>query len=405
LIVLASLAAIGQPPANAAEPTKPTLAFNGYGTLGIVHSSEGRADFIGGSLLKRGAGHSSSWSAEVDSRLGAQLEATFNAKLAAVVQVIAEQQADGTYTPHLEWANVSYQLTSHALVRLGRTVSPTFMISDYRKVGYVNPWVRPPPEVYGMNPITTSDGVDAVYDLRLGDYATTFQASYGQVDVKLRDGLVKARNSWGVRALVERGAGKVHLSFHQAEVAIDRFNTLFDAFRQFGPQGVALAERYDADGRNVQFASTGVSYDPGRWFVMGEWANFRSHSAAGDRTGWYVSAGIRRGALAPYMTYAESSADSNRSDAGLAAAAYPEASAPTIAGLNGALNVILGALPVQRTVSIGARWDFRANFDLKIQLDHTRLGRGSSGELVNLQPGFRPGGDFDLISCALDFVF
>jgi hypothetical protein len=105
------------------------------------------------------------------------------------------------------------------------------------------------------------------------------------------------------------------------------------------------------------------------------------------------------------MTYAESSADSNRSDAGLAASAYPEASAPTIAGLNGALNVILSALPVQRTVSIGARWDFRANFDLKIQLDHTRLGQGSPGQLANLQSGFRPGGDFDLISFALDFVF
>ena len=74
-------------------------------------------------------------------------------------------------------------------------------------------------------------------------------------------------------------------------------------------------------------------------------------------------------------------------------------------GLNAALNAILGSIPVQSTTSAGVRWDFIKNVDLKLQYDHTRLGEGSPGLLINLQPGFRPGGTVDLFSAAIDFIW
>jgi hypothetical protein len=51
------------------------------------------------------------------------------------------------------------------------------------------------------------------------------------------------------------------------------------------------------------------------------------------------------------------------------------------------------------------RWDFTKNFDFKLQCDHTRLGPGSPGTLINTQPGFRPGGTLNLFSATVDFVF
>jgi hypothetical protein len=60
---------------------------------------------------------------------------------------------------------------------------------------------------------------------------------------------------------------------------------------------------------------------------------------------------------------------------------------------------------VQKTVSIGGRWDFARNAALKLQLDRTHLGAGSSGALINVQPGFQPGGKFTVFSAAIDFVF
>jgi hypothetical protein len=81
------------------------------------------------------------------------------------------------------------------------------------------------------------------------------------------------------------------------------------------------------------------------------------------------------------------------------------AAAGFAAGLNAALGSLLEAIAVQRTVSAGMRWDFVENFDLKLQFDHTRLGAQSDGTLVNIQPGFHPGGTVNLFSANVDFVF
>jgi hypothetical protein len=74
-------------------------------------------------------------------------------------------------------------------------------------------------------------------------------------------------------------------------------------------------------------------------------------------------------------------------------------------GLNAALNAILSTKRVRSTISAGVRWDFVKNADLKLQLDHTRIGAGSTGELSNTQPDFQLGSRFNLLSITVDFVF
>jgi len=147
-----------------------------------------------------------------------------------------------------------------------------------------------------------------------------------------------------------------------------------------------------------------VSYDPGAWFVMGEWGHIDSHSSIGNKTGWYASGGYRFGKFTPYVTYAQATAD-NLSDPGLTVSALPPFLVAPASGLNAALNSILSTKPVQNTVSVGGRWDFMKNTDLKLQFDHTRIGAGSSGVLSNLQPGFQLGGNVTVFSATIDFVF
>jgi len=65
----------------------------------------------------------------------------------------------------------------------------------------------------------------------------------------------------------------------------------------------------------------------------------------------------------------------------------------------------LSAKPVQNTISIGVRWDFMKNTDLKLQFDHTSIGDGSIGMLSNTQPGFQLGGKVNMLSATVDFVF
>jgi hypothetical protein len=188
-------------------------------------------------------------------------------------------------------------------------------------------------------------------------------------------------------------------------VTVDSLISLFDAFRQFGPEGMAISSRYNADGALFQFLGVGALYDPGPWFVAAEWGTRNTHSAIGDRTAWYAGAGCRFGKLTPYALYSQAEADGAVSDPGLTLSAFPPARAAVAATLNAALNRVLARNPVQETVAGGVRWDFAESVDLKVQFDRSRLGTTSHGTLGNVQPGFKPGGSYNLVSIAVDFVF
>src|ERR1700722_15366322 len=77
----------------ASDDTNPSMfSFSAFGTLGVVHSSEDRADFTASPLAPDGPGFTDAWSPDVDSRLGAQVMARFTAQLSAMLQVVSEQR-------------------------------------------------------------------------------------------------------------------------------------------------------------------------------------------------------------------------------------------------------------------------------------------------------------------------
>jgi hypothetical protein len=171
-----------------------------------------------------------------------------------------------------------------------------------------------------------------------------------------------------------------------------------------GPRGVAIADRYDVKDSLLTFVGIGASYDPGQWFLMGEWKKVNSRSLLGAKAGWYVSAGVRVSSFTPYFVYGQARAD-NLSDPGLTVSSLPPFLAGAATSLNALLNATLSTKPVQNTISVGGRWDFMKNADVKLQYDRTRFGAGASGELFNLQPGYQPGGTVGVFSATIDFVF
>jgi hypothetical protein len=381
---------------------------SGFGTFGVTHSTGGLADFTGGVFERNGAGYTRAWSPGVDSRIGAQLTANFTPRFSAILQGVAQQNSDGSYTPHLEWANLKYAFTADASVRAGRIVLPSLLFSDSRAIGYTYPQLRPPVEVYSIVPVTSSDGVDASYRLHFGNTANTIVASFGSTRFGVPGfGTLGARRAWVIADTVESGAATVHLAYEQAAVVgyPASVKALFAAFENFGPQGELLSAKYDPEGRLAQIVTLGAMYDPGDWFVMAEALKRSTHSFAGASTAWYVSGGDRVGAYTPYLTYAQLRSNSNRSDPGLTVGNLPPSLAAPATLLNAGLNSTLALIQVQSTVSVGARWDFIKNVDLTVQLSHTHLGAGSAGLLVNTQPGFQPGSAFNLVSVTLDFVW
>ncbi|WP_347332415.1 porin [Marinimicrobium locisalis] len=397
LYSITGLLALGLPPSTLAEA--PSWNINGFGTLGVVHSDEDQADFTSGLLAEEGAGYSDSWSAKVDSKVGVQLSSNFTPKFKAVLQLTSEQGHDGSFDPEVEWANVSYNVTPDFTVRVGRTVLPTFMASEYRKVGYAMPTVRPAEEVYDLVPITNSDGIDIIYQKRFDEVTNTLHLLYGQKSTDLPDGFeLDADNAITLANTLEWRETTLFASYSQADLTTDVLAPFFDSFRAFGPQGEKLADYFDLNDTTLRVVSLGGRYDPGDWFVTGEWANSRSRSFIGEHRGWYLTGGVRINALTPYLTVADLRAKGELSHPGLP---IPQAE-PLNQGLN---QLLYGNTSDQGRVAMGLRWDFTPDMALKIQYDRLNLRRGTRGVLSNTQPGFEGDDPVSLFSATVDFVF
>lgn len=390
--------------AHADDGAAPIFSFSGFGTLGAVHSNEPLADFTSAATKPVGAGFSGSWSGEVDSLIAGQVTARFTPRLTAVLQVIAEQNYEHSFRPQVEWANIRYQVTPDFDIRAGRTVLPFLMHADTHKIGYAIPWVRPPTEVYEVVSVTSIEGIDATYRLAMGGGVNTFQVNAGGDDSKYPGATAKARNLVSFVDLYERGFATARFSIGRADITVAALDPLMDAFQQFGPEGEAIADKYRLHDRPVLFLGVGAGYDPGPWFVMGEWVRIKGESILGTKSAWYGSAGVRIGPFAPYLIYARSKAD-NLFDPGLTVSALPPQLAGPAMALNEALNSNLNTKAVQQTISAGVRWDLMSKAALKVQYDQVRVGAGSFGSFSNIQPGFRPGARVNLFSATFSFIF
>jgi hypothetical protein len=323
-----------------------------------------------------------------------------------VLQVISEQSVDNSYAPAVEWANIKYQATTDLSVRVGRIALPLLLAADSRKASYAFPWVRTPVELYGAVPISNSDGIDVNYRWNVGPVKNMTQALVGKTSFKLIDAPpAKVKNMAGLSNTLDYGALRVCASVLTLDLTFDAAGPLFDGLRQFGAQGIALADKYDAHHKRVNVIGIGASYDPGTWFVTAELARVRIKSFLGDRTGLYVSSGYRFGNLTPYVTYAHTRDNSNRSDTGLSLAALPPAAKGAATMLNAGLTQLLGVVAVQQSLIAGARWEVAPNIALKLQYDRVLPQAGSAGTLINVQPGFRSGVAINVVSAALDFVY
>ncbi|PQO98714.1 hypothetical protein C5614_11635 [Massilia phosphatilytica] len=355
---------------SAAEEDQTMFSFGGFGSLGVVHSNESKADFTGNLSQPNGAGFTRKWSSDVDSRIGGQVDARFTSQLSAVLQVIAEQQWDNSYMPKVEWANVKYAFTPDFNVRAGRIALPNFLFSDSRKVGYTTVWVRPPQEVYQRVPIANNDGLDATYRFHIGKVNNSITAYVGRTRLKfpaqrLPGNLIKAPHLAGVVDTVKYGDLSLQAAYMRAKLEVPSLAAI----------PVPAISSLAGDSL-VHFRQLGAIYDPGKWFVTGEWVKTRA-DLFGKRTAWYVTGGWRIDKFTPYVTYASQEEDTP---------------------------ALVGSASGQKNASTGVRWDVVDNVDVKLQYDRINRAARPSDMLLPV-PGFQPGGKIGVFSAVVDFTF
>ncbi|WP_137939962.1 hypothetical protein [Chitinivorax sp. B] len=377
----------------------------GFGTVGVVHSSTDKADYRTGLNQPNGAGYSHNWDFGVDSKLGVQADMKANEMLSATIQVISERRYDKTFKPVLEWANAKLQATQDLAFHAGRIALPVYMVSDYRKVGYANPWVRPPTEVYFQVPFSHLDGGDAVYRLNTGNVSTTFQAYGGRAKDKIPSSLgmneAEGRRTLGLNITTEINSLTLRVGYVRTKFSYagDAINTAFNGYRTAssgasqisaganqvaaGAQSAAqqplpanliallnslassasatalatsttastasdVVNQYEASEVPASFIGFGATYDPGQWFVQAEYTKRKTESFVGDTTGWYVSGGVRVGKFTPYMTYSRLKTDSELTSSGASSvntAVLPNLPAiPQLAALQAGVDQVNGGV-------------------------------------------------------------
>jgi hypothetical protein len=358
VMVQAALAAFAGS-AQAEEGAK-IFSVSGFGTFGLAHSSSKQGDYVGDVFTREGAGYSSAWSSNVDTKAAVQVDGKFTDKLSAVVQVIAKPRADNSYSPRIEWANVRYAFTPDLSVRVGRTVLPTFQTSETRLVGFSNSWIRPQIETYRLISLTNADGIDVSYRHSFGAVKNTVQAWTGvtKVDIVLSNNTVssglKGQHIRGFSDTVEYGSLTARISATNVDYKF-----------------VGLAPKL------FKVINLAAAYDPGTWFVQGQVSRFDAGNFLRAERAWDITGGYRWNNFTPYVGYSSNKPNDDQ---------------------------VRLTLRAQSSTTVGLRWDFRKNMDLKVQFDRVSLQGGSNGFFANVKPGLA-GKSVNLASVAVDFIF
>ena len=406
------------------------LRFNGYGTLGVVHTdiSQPGWHFARDAAQKPDFG---SLQTGTDTRLGLQVNWTLSSQFEAVAQAVLRQQdPDASAARAIDWAFLAWRPDADWTLRLGRTGPDIFLLSDRRGVGYTYPWARPSVEFYGWMPLPAIDGVDLQRAWRLGD--ADWRARVGAGSSSTLVGLTRypgrpAEDAAtrvdlrGIRfATVTREADGLTLKATWVRVRLTLFEARWvplraalDGLIGLGVPGVsdeaaAFRAAVDLERKNVGYAALAAAYETGPWQLSAELSRVSGQAKGANGLRSYVSLGWRHGELMPYamlsrVRAAEPAAQTPTWAATLAPLIGPLAAADVQALAVGAAVAVNSTRFDQRSVALGLRWDLHPQMALKLQWERVRVGGGGAASWANVftnEPATAR-----VATVALDFVF
>lgn len=409
-----------QPACHADEGNGPAnpIVLRGFGTLGVARSDTETLEFVRD--LSQPWGLKKSWSAKTDSGLGIQANLKLDARTEGVVQVISRYRYDDSFRPEISWAFLRREITPDFQLRIGRLGTEFYMLADSRLIGYANTTVRPPPDFYGPLIFSYFDGIDASAGMTLGDGLLRAKLFYGRSPESspfyddITWDLDHARMMGGHLDYFT-GPWQIRLARAQAKFSgkespltelANRFivaDPLLAGLMAPAPFGYAdpltgrveitsLIPELSTRHTRALFDSIGASYDGGPLQITGMLGHIRYETEAyEDSRAAFVIASYRMGAFTPYAGYSIA-----RSTASRISTHLPGLS-EFAKGLTKATHID------QHTLTLGLRWDFHANWAMKLQIDALR---GRSESVFGFRGSdSRWDGRTHVLSAALDFAF
>lgn len=346
---------------KAQESFAEKFALNTYGSFGFSKSSLKTPYYRSKNTSTFGV--DDHWSGVMDNRLGVQLALNFDPNWSAVLHSVVVRNGDDKVNPATIWAQLKWKLNDQTRLYLGRSLNTLFLTSEEFHVGYAQPWVRPPVELYSMaGENGFSDGVNVQHQMPMGDTVLSLEAKAGVSALDRNNYSVQNQPIYGLSATLIQPELTLRASLLQAHVnaQIVRLDPLLSLIRQQSP---AIAEEYSlASIRNQRYLSLGMRYEHQNYLFMMEVARTQlRRKSLPDQLGGYVTLGYSVGNWMPYISYSQLKILGSTDELRLQGLASQAANAYLSSKKND-----------QKNLSLGLRWDVKPGLSVKLQLDQVR---------------------------------
>jgi hypothetical protein len=251
---------------------------------------------------------------------------------------------------------------------------------------------------YGVVPINYGDGADVQLRLPLADGVFKASLYLGAAREKLPTYDINGSPVRAASIGFDKGPWQFRLIHAESDLANSVMGDLAALRGQLASAGAATAaSALDMKGTLGTYDSAGVAYDDGSWQVQAA-LNSVAHGTVltENSNAGYFTLARRMGNVSPYIGYSWTLSTAKSLETGL--------TGPTAAMLNPAVAAALKASHQdQQTGTLGLRWDFARNLDLKAQLDFVHGDPSSTLLYDHLQSDWN--GRTTVFSLAMDFVF
>ena len=279
------------------------------------------------------AGSNDSYELNSLSLLGLQAEFTLGEQTSVVSQLVAKGEDD--YDPSFEWAYIKHTFDNDVTVRGGKLRVPIFMYSDFLDVGYAQPFIRPPEEVYGAVPFSTYVGGDIAYDLELDDSTMQLQAFAG----KAKEGNIEFNYMYGASAGWQYDNLLLRAVYGTSQISVPSTSSFYSII---------------PEDTKAEFFGLGLKYDDGANLITGEYTTVEVDGQMSDTKSAYLTYGRRFGDWMPYVTIARLETTDNSERVG------------QYFNLGGMTVPVAPLLTAERDAySLGVRYDVMSNVSIK----------------------------------------
>tara|TARA_R110002049_G_scaffold276106_2_gene454236 strand:+ start:6828 stop:7982 length:1155 start_codon:yes stop_codon:yes gene_type:complete len=378
---------------------------NGFGTLGLTKNSD---KDLGFREMVSQPGVFDEYDLTQNSDLGLQANYYATDKLDFGVQLLAKKRAENSLNKSIQWAYINYNISPKFAIKVGRVGVGSFMMSDYRHVGFTNLWAHLPTEFYGAHPVSAVDGMSLVFrkPLSEGLFSARLWSGQARYDFYSMDmSEVNLDKLYGASLSWENDIWSLRLTYSQAKADIQNntIEPLEQALQNASLAGWPGAANYadlTIDDKTVRYYAAGLNYDTADWLIQSELGVIRTESLLTPGTfSGYLSVGRKLGAVTPFIIGAWTKATDDR-------LIMPAPPVGAYIPLQQVSQYVFNQFHIaQHTFSVGARWDVQPKVAIKAQWDKTWVDEYGSLLLRKQDGAVAEKRQLDIFSISVDFLF